>query len=299
MAEPSPRPDDEPEIADVDWLLTDRPAKAPAPAPKGSTPPPAADPGEGYAVEGLAHDADAEAPRVRPSIPTPPPRTTKPKSKPVKDLERSARADSVPEATVDEVWTRWAEWGPNLVALILAALAAGGLIVFAVAQEWFVLAFLLMLATGVGLLLLSYPIAITLERPVRITPEQAVRDFYAALSHHVPHYRRMWLLLSSAGKTSRWFGSLEGFKGYWEERLKTLKGKRAGKYTPLKFQVEDFRADKSAGKTSLPAKFTIRVFVRGQQDSGPIASYRIETGLVKGPDRMWYLNDGTLPADRG
>ncbi|HMB07081.1 MAG TPA: hypothetical protein VKP69_25530 [Isosphaeraceae bacterium] len=294
MAEPPPHPDGVPEIDDVDWPLGDRPAKAPAP--KGSTPPPAAHPGEGYAVVGLDHDV-ADEPPVRPPIPTPPPRTAKPKSKPVKDLERSARADPVPEATVDEVWTRRAEWGPNLVALALAAPAAGGLIVCAVAQAWFVLALLLMLAAGAGLLLLSYPIAITLERPVRITPEQAVRDYYAALSHRIPHYRRMWLLLSSAGKASRWFGSLEGFKGYWEGRLKMLKGGRAGKYTPLKFQVEDFRAEKSAGKTSLPAKFTVKVYVRGRQDAGPIASYRVETGLVKGPDKMWYLNDGTLPAD--
>ena len=27
-----------------------------------------------------------------------------------------------------------------------------------------------------------------------MTPEQAVKDYFAALSHHVPHYRRMWLL---------------------------------------------------------------------------------------------------------
>src|SRR5512135_2599361 len=94
MAEPPPRLDGVPEIDDADWPLGDRPAKAPAPAPKGSTPTPAAHPGEGYAVVGLDHDVADELP-VRPPIPTPPPRTAKPKSKPVKDLERSARKDSV------------------------------------------------------------------------------------------------------------------------------------------------------------------------------------------------------------
>ena len=33
-----------------------------------------------------------------------------------------------------------------------------------------------------------------------MTPEQAVKDYYAAASHHFPHYRRMWLLLSADGQ---------------------------------------------------------------------------------------------------
>jgi hypothetical protein len=200
---------------------------------------------------------------------------------------------------VDEVWSRSAEWGPNLAALVLAAVAAGGLILFALWLGWFGIAFFVLLLAGAGLLALSYPIAITLERPVRLTPEQAVRDYYAALAHHLPHYRRMWLLLSSAGKTSRWFGSLEGFKSYWEERLASLKGGRAGKYTPLKFQVEDFKSEKSAGLAAIGVKYTLKVFIRGQQADGPVATHRIETSLAKGPDKMWYLNDGTLPAERG
>ncbi len=198
---------------------------------------------------------------------------------------------------MDEVWTRWGEWGPNLVVLAAAAVASGGLIMFALSLGWLAIAFFLLLLAGAGLLALSYPIAITLERPVRFTPEQAIRDYFAALSHHFPHYRRMWLLLSSAGKTSRWFGSLEGFKGYWEERLAALRGGRAGKYTPLKFQIEDFKSEKSAGLSSIGVKFTLKVSIRGQQADGPVATLRIETSLVKGPDKMWYLNDGTLPAD--
>ncbi len=56
---------------------------------------------------------------------------------------------------------------------------------------------------AVGLLLLCYPLFITMERPIRITPEQAVNDYYAALSHSIPHTRRMWLLLSEEGRYSR------------------------------------------------------------------------------------------------
>ena len=70
---------------------------------------------------------------------------------------------------------------------------------------------------------LSYPILITLERPVRITPEQALRDYYGALSHHLPHFRRMWLLLEHGGRISTAYGSFEGFKAYWKDRLANMR----------------------------------------------------------------------------
>ena len=298
MSEPSPRPDDEPEIADVNWLLGNPTARAPEPAPI-EPPRLSADPGEGYEVEGL--DPGAAHEDHPPPIPTAPPRVAKPRFQVEGDSSLTPRIVALPEttATVDEVWTRWDEWGTSLILMGLTILASGGLIAFALALNWFGIAFFLLMASGALLLVLMYPIAITLERPVRITPEQAVRDYYAALSHHFPHYRRMWLLLSSAGKTSGSFGSLEGFQRHWEGWIVTLKGNRAGKFTPLKFQVEDFRAEKSAGKTTLPAKFTVNVFIRGEQSSGAVGSYRVDTGLVKGPDKMWYLNDGTLPAGPG
>ena len=81
-------------------------------------------------------------------------------------------------------------------------------------------AFLTLVVGAVGAITLSYPILITLERPVRVTPEQALRDYYAALSHHLPHFRRMWLLLSTAGRISNAYGSFEGFKAYWTDRLR-------------------------------------------------------------------------------
>ena len=93
---------------------------------------------------------------------------------------------------------------------------------------------------------LAYPILITLERPVRMTPEQAVRDYYGALSHHMPHFRRMWLLLSKAGRISSAFGSFEGFKNYWKDRLASVREGHAGSLTPLVFDVSEFQAEKSA-----------------------------------------------------
>ena len=107
---------------------------------------------------------------------------------------------------------------------------------------------------------------ITLERPVRITPEQAVTDFFAAASHHVPHYRRMWLLLSSAGRESGPFRSFDDFRDHWKGGSRRWKASRgAGKFTPLKFEVEGFRADKSTGKATSRANYTVQVYLRDQR----------------------------------
>ena len=129
----------------------------------------------------------------------------------------------------------------------------------------FGLAFLVLVAGGVTLVLLSYPILITLERPVRITPEQAVRDFYSAVSHHLPHYRRMWLLLSDEGRISGSFASLEGFQSYWKQRIEHMRAAgRASGFTPLKFHVDEFRSERSAGKSEVDASYSVIVSVRGR-----------------------------------
>ena len=156
---------------------------------------------------------------------------------------------------------------------------------------------LILLVGGLGAVVLGYPILITLERPVRITPEQAARDYFGALSHHFPHYRRMWLLLSATGRTSPQFASYEGFKAYWIARLGQLHEGHAGRFSPLVFEVEEFHAEKSAGKTEIDARFRLRVLVRGRHGEGPIWSMLLERSFVRGPDSMWYLNEGTI-ADR-
>ena len=123
---------------------------------------------------------------------------------------------------VDQVWTRWEEWSGTIFSLAAAGLALFVILYLLVAFDQFGLAFLAFLAGGAGLAFLSYPILITLERPVRVTPEQALRDYFTALSHHFPHYERMWLLLSSAGRVSSEFASFEGFRDYWKRRLAEL-----------------------------------------------------------------------------
>ena len=282
---PPPPPDDDPGIADAEGLFRD--ARPSRPAPQGPTPPAGPSGSDVFDVEGidLPEDDDDDA------APPPPRRGDYRPAPPAEG--RSARRIVDESATVDQVWSRGAEWGPNL--LLLAVVGAAVLGLTYVASSNLGLAALILLVGGAVWVLLTYPIVVTLERPVRITPEQAAKDFYGALSHHLPHYRRMWLLLTSAGRTTSQYGSFEGFKAYWKKRLAQLRGNRVKGFTPLDFQVEEFRSEKSAGKNYVDAKFKVAVHVRGRRGAGPFATIKVESGLVRGPDNMWYLNKGTLP----
>jgi hypothetical protein len=294
MAEEVPRDTagktDDPEIASADLLFRDEPAKKPSKAAANSAP--GAGPGEVFEL--------APEPEVAPTAPAVPRPVSPAPAEPKTDRPREARAPRAqethredPQVLVEEVWSRQAEWGPTLIVLAAWLFAAAILIYFAMNNLG--LLFLLLLLGGAGAVVLSYPILITLERPVRMTPEQAVRDFYGALSHHIPHYRRMWLLLSTAGRTSSSYGSFEAFKAYWADRIRTIKGSQAGAMTPLVFEAVEYRSEKSAGQTRVDAKFTLKIAIRGRRQDGPIASIPAVVSLVRGPDNMWYLDSGTLP----
>jgi hypothetical protein len=279
-----PEPDDagdEPPIADAAHLFRDESAVGqPRAAPL--QPPPGADPGA-YDLEQVEEPAGGAPDEVGPIAPVLPRK---------KRREPQAREAAPPgEATVDQVWSRAAEWGPNLALLGLVGLVTV-LLVYSTSS------FLLLLIGLVALLVLSYPIMITLERPVRITPEQAVSDFYGSLSHYVPHYRRMWLLLSSAGRDSASFSTYQGFRNYWKARLAQLRGDRAGSFTPLVFKIEEFKSEKSAGLSDVEATFNVKVCLARKGNEEPIESFRVAATLVRGPDKMWYLNRGTLPGAR-
>lgn len=306
MADSSTGPESEKhdDHAAAEWLFQDEPASAKKPQP-----PIAAPSGEGFDLA----DSDEPAPTRRAYIPPPasfdeeidaePTRDARPaerakgrdrelEDEPRRERPRAARLDASP--AVDPVWTRGAEWGPSIVALAVWGGVALTVVYFLLSWELYAAAMLVLaLAAMVGLALL-YPIVVTLERPVRMTPEQALRDYYQALSHHFPHYRRMWLLLSNAGRTSSRFASLEGFQGYWKAKLKQLREGKAKGSAPLVFVVEGFKSEKSGGKTEIQGKWTVQVFVRGKREDGPIWSFPSAGTLVKGPDNMWYIDDGTL-----
>ncbi len=290
-------PDDEP-LADPARLFEEEGLKSTKPRPNPQ--PWNASPGDGYDVVGGDEAADEPVPP-----PVPQPTTRRSPTERVHRTETTGRVGSQrkPDGSklldddVEEVWSRFSEWGKTL-----RILAIGG-------GVWLVLLYLtfsidhlgrtlLIFALGAAaLVVLSYPIAITIERPVRTVPEQAVRDYFDALSHHLPHYKRMWLILSNRGKKSRLYSNEEAFKSYWLDTLARLRPSELSKWTPLDFKLEDFKSEKSAGKTTIEGSFRVDVYVRGSASS-PIASFAKSVGFVKGSDGMWYLGDGTLPEDR-
>jgi hypothetical protein len=294
MDKPRPRPGarKDPEVAAAEWLFQDGPGTS-STQPPGSVIP--AGPVEGFDL------ADAPDVALAPGVGG---AATSPTSAASAGAERTgsraaerhpaSRMTLEPSPGVLQAWSRAAEWGPTL--LILGSWSAGVLLLvyFALGAEAYGLATMLFLAGSMVAAILSYPILITLERPVRVTPEQAARDYFAALSHHLPHHRRMWLLLSARGRVSPCFASYEGFKNYWNTRVGQLRQGHAGPLSPLVFVVSDFRAEKSGGKTEIDGKFTVNVFVRGRRGAGPIANFTVERTFTRGPDNMWYLDDGTL-----
>jgi hypothetical protein len=292
MAQSPRKPDAgaEPSIADASSLFDDEHRGLGSPVQPHGRPRPTTSPDETFDLAGEDPDEPTDA---SPPIPTP----TRPAAKTRKPSgqEASDRLDDAEPASVDEVWSRGAEWAPALTRLGIV----GAVVLFLVylTSGNMGLAFTILVVGGAACVLLSYPIVITLERPVRMTPEQALKDYYGALSHHFPHYKRMWLLLSSEGRECRHFHSFEGFTTYWKEQLAVLKSGQSSQFTPLDFEVEEFKSDKSAGKPMAEARCTIAAYVRGKASDGPKKSFRLETDLVKGPDAMWYLNDGALPVD--
>jgi hypothetical protein len=281
---PDPRPESDPDIADASLLFGGPEASKAGPSP--SAP---ADAGPGYAVEGPEPEADSPA---APPIP-PIPRAERPRPASKSELA-PRRAKRAPSSGVDQLWTRGAEWGTDLMRLGGAFLVAGFLLYSTFRVDalgaWVVLfAFAI-----VGLAILAYPIFITLERPVRVTPEQAAKDYFGAISHRVPHYRRMWLLLSTDGRNAPEFGSFDAFKSYWTRRLAEWKAesKSQGVLNPLTVEIADFKAEKSAGQTELDGEYTAQVVAPGRSE--PVASYRASSRFVRGADKMWYLESGTL-----
>jgi len=298
MAEGNPRSrskrEPEPENGAADFLFRDDPAPTSPKSASKSAAIPGSDPGDIFDLVEVSGSDDAT-----PVIPTPPvpaagqkARAPKPRQAMPKPAQDQSHLD--PSALVPQVWSRMAEWGPTLIVVGSWGILALGFVYYSLLDGDLGMAFLGLLVGGLVAAVLSYPILITLERPVRVTPEQALRDYYTAVSHHLPHFRRMWLLLSSAGRVSTAFGSFEGFKTYWKTRLRELRQGHAGPTTPLNFEVADFKCDKSAGMTRADAEFTVKVYVRGRRKAGAIHTFPKRIALVRGADQMWYLEDGTL-----
>ncbi|WP_169973230.1 hypothetical protein [Tautonia rosea] len=287
-----PRSDDTREIADAAFLFDNGPTPS---APKDRSEdddraPLTEAPESNQESYDLAERASPGRPRRRPPSVNP---------EGVPEIERSDagvnRPSELTPAPVLQPWNRLAEWGPTLGRITIALIVLVGLVYWSFSAEHLMRS-LALLGVGMGVvILLSYPIAITLERPVRMTPEHAVRDYYGALAHHLPHRRRMWLLLSSAGRSAPEFSSYATFLAYWKETIRSLKRNGAGGFTPLFVRIDEFKSDKSAGQEAVKASYRISFFLRGREDQKPLYSSWVETTLSRGPDRMWYLDEGRLP----
>jgi hypothetical protein len=203
------------------------------------------------------------------------------------DAERLGN-DEVPQKlpAVDEVWNRWAEWKQPL--LCSGAVVAVGILI----ELWpdgtsalFVLA---------GLVYGLYHIVISLEVPVRVTAEQAIREFYAALGHRLPNYRRMYCLLTTDAKHSAEFSDFASFRSYWHRWLKQLATSSVW-LRPLEFRVDGCKFRYNAEKTFAVSRYKLQVFRRDRPAGEPLADLEVSHALVKGPDGQWYLNSGTVP----
>ena len=281
--------DDNDPIADAAFLLRDDTRPRVPPSPPAA---PARDLG-GYDLEG--DDPPADDRPIAPPIPPPSAEIRAPRRAKVDPVETPASSPvEGPRDRVDQVWSRTAEWWPTLLIQVAVLALTAYLVKATFAVNDLATPLLVLGAGGFAFLVASYPIFITLERPVRMTPEQAAKDFYAALSHVRPHYRRMWLLLSAGGREAREFATFPEFRAYWKARVAALKGGKATPLTPLQFQVEGFQAEKSAGKTAIDGKFTVVVALESHGQVASRSSFRLQSGFVKGPDGQWYLGCGTL-----
>ncbi len=276
--------EESPDSADANWLLSEETSLPPQKAKQEESPALLG----GYDVEGGDDSEDDSQAAPVPPIPIAPAAEPKPRKS---AEEKKAKK---PPAVVEDVWSRGAEWGPTLVRVFGVLVGTAVLAYLLISGGAYALAFQTGLLGGLAALALSYPIFITLERPVRVTPEQAVKDYYAALSHLFPHYRRMWLLLSGTGRQEGGFHTFNDLQHYWVEQLASLRGGAHQKLNDLRFVVTDFRSEKSAGQSEVDGTYTVNVFRKSQDPTTPVASVKITGSFVRGPDRMWYLNQGKL-----
>ena len=231
---------DDPNIADARWVVRDAPPAPSSGATNRSEVRVGAD--EEYAVGALDAPTDLNFPTVQdPERRGYLPGGTRRRSQP----RKASRHEVDPAQEVQETWTRWAEWKSTLSLLGIALLATICLVLAAIEWEYYGAALSFLIGGVLVMLALSYPIFVTLERPVRLIPEQALRDYFHALSIRYPHYRRMWLLLSTSARRTKPCSTFEEFQNYWQAKLVELRGGRPQRSNLLKFEVTNF--DKSMG----------------------------------------------------
>jgi hypothetical protein len=226
------------------------------------------------------------APAVESAIPEPKIETTfQPSAEAPEQAATEPFPDPAPE--VRDVWTRWSDWKWPLI-WTAAGVGLATLIVFG--REYVaVLSFVAALTYG------SYRVITSLEVPVRVTPQQAIEEFFAAAGHRLPNFDRMYALLTADGKQCDEFRNPPEFRAYWSERIAKLTPSPIW-IVPLEFHVEGFTCHYNQDKSMATVRYTIRVAPRTSQASvRSVAELTASNLVVKGPDGQWYVNDGRLP----
>lgn len=212
--------------------------------------------------------------------------------KPVPD--RSGRIESARDFPL---WSRYQESGPALFRVLLSAGVT--LLLTWLFADWNTihLAGWFALLGSIATILLAYPLVVGLERPVRSSPERVVRDFLEALEHHVPLYRRMWLLLTPEARETRHYTELSGFREYWKGRIREWRH-RGGAWpgTPVVMSIGSLSASPDPGEPLVRhVKFTLAVSLRGRRSSGSVATYDMSWTAERGRDGQWYLRQADPP----
>ena len=217
--------DDDRDPADARGLFDDPPSEAPRKRPRSIQPDTSGQPG--YDLIDEPEDQPDPARSRSAPLGTPAPSPT-PRRNPAADVE---------------VWTRGAEWSGDLIKFLLVLVLVFGLTGWLLSQLFFGLAFLTVLFGLTVSGLVAFPLILTLERPVRLVPEQALKEFYEALSHVRPHHKRMWLMLSKAGRKCRSFNDFASFRDHWNETLARLEGEKSRPrlLNPLRLEVRKFK----------------------------------------------------------
>ena len=210
--------------------------------------------------------------------------TAKPRTR--KQVKPTATEDKV-KPQVTQLWSQWDEL--RYVLMIPLTLVVLGVVAFMPNSRVLVGVFMVL----AGLAGAGYLVAISLERPVRVTPEQGVREYFGALDHHLPNFRRMYLLLTDDAKEVPEFHTYQCFRAHWNYRLAQIRPAEAG-FRPVVAKVKKFNAQYTHSRKWASATFVLEFSLRGLEGE-PLTSYKMNCDLVKAPDGMWYLNEGRIP----
>lgn len=278
------RPDDKP-VSDARALWEDLPKPASSPDPGHLRPSAAGD------VESIDL-APVNSPTVRKSFSD------------MGETPRGSRARIVPDrsgriesARDFPLWSRGKESGPHLFRVLMSAGCT--LIIAWIFADWNTIHLSGWVAVigSIVTILLAYPLVVGLERPVRSSPERAVRDFLESLEHHGPLYHRMWLLLTPEAQNTAHYSEFSGFSRYWKGRIQEWRHRGdAWAGTPVVMTIDSLNVTPdSVDPLVRHMKFDLAVSLRGRRNAGPVARYAMNWIAERGRDSQWYLRQADPP----